>query len=216
MKKDLIIFIDRDKTLIYDNKLYLGHTNDWKKKVVILPGTIDGIKKINKKFPEAKIYMITNQSGVAISNFKLLTEKRSKQVCEYVIDRYKKKGARIDGYAISGVVNQGYVKRRPMYRFIKKLVGNFSTIKPKTGMIKSIFKEFGILEKNSKIYVLGDRYIDVATALNAKGFGILIPFLGETKSEKRLRQYIKGNKKKNTYVAKNFIDACNFIIKREK
>lgn len=216
MKKDLIIFVDRDGTLIYDNKLHLGHTNDWKKKVAILPGTVEGIKAINKKFPRAKIYIITNQSGVAISSFKLLTEKRSKKVCEYIIDRYRKKGARIDGYAISGVVNQGYVKRRPWYKFKKKLIGNFSTIKPKIGMIRSILKKHNIDKKNAKIYVLGDRYIDVKTAINAEGFGILIPFMNDIKNKKRLEKYIKINQKKNTYVAKSFFDACEFIVKRER
>jgi len=214
MKKDVIIFVDRDATLIYDNKMHLGHTNSWKKKIAILPGTINGIKKINKALPNSKIYMITNQSGVAIKNFKLLTEKRSREVCEYIINKYKKKGAYIDGYEISGVVNNSYVRRRRAYKFIKKLVGNFSTIKPKIGMIKSILKEYNIDKKNVNIYVMGDRYIDVKTAINAKGFGILIPFMDDVVGRKRLGRYIKN--KKNTYVAKSFIDACNFIIKREK
>ena len=106
----------------------------------------------------SKIYIITNQSGIAMSNFKLLDKKRSRQVCEYVIDRYRKKGAYIDGYEVSGVVNHAYVKRRPQYRFFKRLVGNFSTIKPKIGMIKSIFKEHGINKKNVNLYVLGPLY----------------------------------------------------------
>jgi histidinol phosphatase-like enzyme len=43
--KKTIVCIDRDGTLIYDEKdhLYLGRDDDWKSKVKMLPYIIDGL-----------------------------------------------------------------------------------------------------------------------------------------------------------------------------
>ena len=82
--KNILVCLDRDGTLIYDNKCNLGSQSDWKKKVKILPGVIKGIKELNK-IPNIKIYMTTNQPGVAVKEFKLLTLKRAHEVCRYVV-----------------------------------------------------------------------------------------------------------------------------------
>jgi histidinol phosphatase-like enzyme len=68
-----LINIDRDGTLIYDERdhLYLGRDNEWKSKISILPYAIDGIKLLNS-IPDSAIYMITNQPGIAISDYPLL------------------------------------------------------------------------------------------------------------------------------------------------
>lgn len=203
--KNILLAIDRDGTLIYDNKIHLGHTNDWKKKIKILPKVKKGIKLLRTKLPDAKIYMISNQSGVAIKNFKLLTEERSSEVCKYISNKLK-----LDGYEICDHVKEDYVKRRPKYKFIKKLVCNCSCIKPRSGMITIILKKLNWNKKTTQIYILGDRYIDVKTALNANGVGILIPFKNEPKELNKLKKYIKN--KKNTYIAKDFLDACKKII----
>lgn len=203
--KNILIAIDRDGTLIYDNKLHIGHTNSWKKKIRILNNVKKGIKLLRKKLPNAKIYIITNQSGVAIKNFKLFTQERSNDVCNYITEKLS-----LDGFSNCGKVNLSYVKRRPKYKFIKSLIGNFSCIKPKTGMIKKILKELDWDKEKTKIYVMGDRYIDIKTALNANGKGILIPFRNEPKELSKFKKYIKN--KKDTYIAKNFLDACKWII----
>lgn len=202
--KNVLIVIDRDGTLIYDNKLHIGHTKDWKKKIKILPYVKKGIKLLRKELPQARLYIISNQSGVAIKNFKLLTEKKSNEVCEYISNKLK-----LDGYNICGHVKDDYVKRRPKYKFIKKLVCNCSCIKPNTGMITSILKKLNWDPKETTIYILGDRYIDVKTALNINGTGILIPFKNELKELNKFKKYIKN--KKNTYIAKHFLDACKKI-----
>ena len=79
MKKKLFIFLDRDGTIDYDKKYHLGHQRNWKPKVRILPNVVKGLK-ILRKIPGARIYIITNQTGVAIKDFPLLTEKRAREV----------------------------------------------------------------------------------------------------------------------------------------
>lgn len=213
MKKATLICIDRDGTLIYDNKYHLGHQRNWKRLVKFLPKTIDGLKLIKKKLPQAKIYMISNQSGVVIKNYPLLTLEKSKDVCEYILEKLKSKGTELDGYKICGHVDENYVKRRPQYKFDKKLVGNYSCIKPKIGMIREALKELNWKIKETNIYVLGDRYIDVRTGLNAKGYGILIPFKEEPGNIERTKRYVKQKDKKKIFIAKDFLDAAKYIIK---
>lgn len=212
MVKNVLICFDRDGTLVWEKKLHLGHTNDWKKKIKILPNVVEGIKLLNKKLPNSAIYIDSNQSGVAIKNYPLLTEKRAREVCEYVIDKLKKRGAKIEGYEICARVSPEYVKRRKQYQFIKKLVCSCNCIKPKTGMINNILEKKGWSKKDTLIFVLGDRYIDVRTGLNTGGYGVLIPFANEPGNVERFEMYIKGKDKKKAYVAKDFLDACRFVV----
>ena len=84
-------------------------------------------------------------------------------------------------------------------------------MKPKLGMIEKILKKENLSRKDVKIYVIGDRESDVKTALNAKGFGILVPFKNELKEKTKTRKI----KNKNKYIAKNFLDAARLVVKRE-
>lgn len=214
MVKNILICIDRDGTLIEDNKYHLGHQGNWKKLIQFLPKVIEGLKLIQKKIPRAKIYIISNQSGIAIKNYPLLTSGKSKEVFEYIINKLKSKGIKMDGYEMCGHVNMNYVNRRPQYKFDKKLVCDCNCIKPKIGMIKETLKELDWKLNETKIFVIGDRYIDVRTGLNAKGYGILIPFKGEPGNIERTKRYIKTKDKKKTFIAKDFLDAAKYIIKK--
>ncbi|MFC1869185.1 hypothetical protein ACFL0H_13795 [Thermodesulfobacteriota bacterium] len=101
MKKP-VICVDRDGTLIHDTKehLFFGKDNDWKSKVEMLPYAIDGLRLL-KSIPNPAIYMITNQAGVAITDFPLLTMERAHEVCKYVVDIIKGNGGHIDGYFLA-------------------------------------------------------------------------------------------------------------------
>ena len=172
MKKNILICIDRDDTLIYDRKYFLGHTEDWKKKVKILKGVVSGLKLLNK-LPNTALYMTSNQSGIAI--FPKLTPKRARVVCKYVIDMLKKKGAILHGLIFSQYVTPEYVKQHQQYNFNPRRVRDDPWAKPNPGMIKEALKRKGWKREESEVYVIGDRATDVQSALNIKGFGILVP-----------------------------------------
>ena len=210
MKKTLI-FLDRDKTLIYDKKYYFGSQKNWRSLIKILPYVIDGLRLL-KKIQYSKIYIITNQPGVAIKNFPLLTLKRAHEVCRHVLKQLEKRNVKLDGYEICEHVSLSYTKKRSQFTFNKKLVGNFHCMKPNQGMIEKILKKEKLKKEDVNIYVIGDRASDVKTALNAKGFGIIIPF----EKEKDEKEKVRKLKNKSTFVAKNFLDAARFIVKMEK
>ena len=208
-----LICIDRDGVLLHDEKYYLGKTHDWKKKMRILPGVVEGIKKLNK-LPDVAIYMITNQPGVAVKNFKLLTLERAHQVCQAVVDRLKKRGAISKGYFLCAHASPTYTKRKVDFKFHKSLICNCSCIKPNPGMVFDALEAEGITADKAHIYVIGDRDTDVQTALNIGGIGVHVPFINEPEQEKKVKRKYKDNKK--VYLAKDFKDAANFIYRREK
>lgn len=207
-----LILIDRDGTLIHDEKYYLGSQKDWKKKIKILPHVLRGLKKLNK-IDDAGVYMITNQSGIAIKEKPLLTEKRAKEVCQEVMNQLNKKEKTIQGFFICPHVHPDYVKKRKQYSFNKKYVGQCDCIKPALGMVFSALEKEGVELEDTKVYVIGDRMSDVETGINAGGTGVLVPFHKEPgQDEKIMQKYLK---RKNILVADTFSQAADMIIKRE-
>tara|TARA_Y100000310_G_C20546748_1_gene745965 strand:+ start:298 stop:957 length:660 start_codon:yes stop_codon:yes gene_type:complete len=213
-RKNVLICIDRDGTLDYDKSYHLGSQRNWKSKIHLLDHVIKGLKKL-MKIKDVKIYIITNQAGVAIKNFPLLTRKKAEEVCEFVIDRLEDRGVRIDGYELCGKAGPAYIKKKKdqgfNYKFDKKLSGNFNCIKPKIGMVKRALSTEGWNLGNTNIYFIGDRLSDVKCGVNAGGYGILVPFSNRPDEVEKVRK-LKSKKK---YISKDFVDACNWIKKKE-
>jgi len=212
MRKTLIC-IDRDGTLIHDEKyhLFLGKDNDWPSKVKILPGVIEGLKKL-RNIPDSSIYMITNQPGVAILDYPLLTLERAHEVCRYVVSKVGEMGAILNGYFMCPHATPEYVRKKPEMNFDAKLVHDCKCLKPALGMIFDALRSENITADNADVYVIGDRASDVLTALNINGFGIFIPFENQPGEEEKVRRL--GDQRR-IYIARNMIEAAEFIFNRE-
>lgn len=212
MRKTLIC-IDRDGTLIHDEKdhLFLGRDNDWPAKVRVLPGVVDGLKKM-RKIPDSSIYMITNQPGVAIMDYPLLTVERAHEVCGYVVNKIREMGAVIDGHFLCPHADPEYARKKPGINFDPKLVHDCKCFKPSLGMVVDALKSENITADNAAVYVIGDRASDVMTALNINGFGILIPFENEPGEEEKVKRL---NDQAHVHIAGNMIEAAEFVFERE-
>jgi len=210
-----IICIDRDGTLIHDTRdhLFLGRNNDWKSKVKLLPFVVDGIKLMNA-IPYSSIYMITNQPGVAINDYPLLTVDRAREVCRYVFDIIKSKGAVINDFFLCPHADFEYIKTKPNAAFNKNLVHeNCGCLKPSLGMVFNALKTDGTMPENADLYVIGDRSSDVQTALNINGTGILIPFKNEPGEEEKLT---KLENQADMHISSTLLEAAKFIHSRVK
>jgi len=206
--KRVFVFLDRDGTLIYDDKYYLGKQRNWRSLIRFMPDVVAGIRAL-RRIKGVGIHMMTNQIGISIKNFPLLTLERAHEVCREIMNRMRKRGARLDDYILCDHVSPTYVKKHPRFRFERKLVCNCSCVKPNSGMINDLLKKSGSEKSKAKIYVVGDRASDVRTGIKAGGFGILIPFTNEPGEIERFTR-IKSRKK---YLAKDFLDAAKFIVK---
>ena len=80
------------------------------------------------------------------------------------------------------------------------------------GMVFDALAAENITADSANIYVIGDRASDLLTALNINGFGILIPFKNEPGEEEKVREL---DDQRHIYIARNMIDAAEFISKRE-
>jgi len=212
-KKNILICTDRDGVLIYDRKYYLGKTHDWKKKIKILPSVVEGMKLLHKKIPNAKIFMVTHQPGVAVREFKLLTEERAHKVCEEVLHRFSKKGVPFHGYFMCPFADSSYIHRKDLFKFHKKYVCECTCVKPNIGMILMALRGADFEWKDTDIYMMGDRASDVRMGLKAKGTGILVPFGNEPGQIEKVQ---KMKEKKRIFIADNFLDAAKYIIKKAK
>lgn len=214
MNKKVIICIDRDGTLIHDERdhLFLGRDIDWQTKVSVLPQVIDGLKLLNTK-RKLGIYMITNQPGVAISDYPLLTVEKANEVCLYVIKILKDMGGHIDGHFLCPHATPDYVKSKPGVNFSQELVHECKCLKPELGMVFNAFKAEGLTPENSRVYVIGDRASDVQTGLNVGGVGVLVPFINEPDEENKVKRLRDQSR---VYVANDFLDAAQFISNKER
>ncbi|MBT3642368.1 HAD-IIIA family hydrolase [archaeon] len=210
-KKNILICFDRDGTIIYDDKYHLGSQKNWKDLIRFRRGIFGSLKMLNKKLPDAKIYMISNQSGVAIKDFPLLTEKKSREVCRYIVNLIKERGVDLEKCFVCPHTTKAYTKSHPQFTFDKKILCNCKCNKPLPGMVLEALRDAGWKRENTSIYIVGDRASDLQTAHNARGFGILVPF-GNRPGEKKLVGKLKD---KERHISKNFGDAVEFIVHRE-
>ena len=212
MAKKVLICLDRDGILVYDDSYHLGSQKNWRSLVKILPNVVSGLKLLKKKLPNAKIYFVTNQPGVAIKEFPLLTRKRAYEVCKYILKLFEKKGFKFDGYEFCGYAPPSYVKKKKgKFTFDKKFVGNFSCWKPKPGMANNILKKEDLKKVDIRFYIVGDRASDIEMAKHFNGWGILVPFKNRPDEPSKTKKL----KTKKKYISKNFVDAMKFIIKKE-
>lgn len=200
----VLVFTDRDGTLNRDENYYLGSNSNWREQVEILEGVVEGLLEINK-IPESRLYIITNQTGVAMKKFPELDFTRMWEVNGYICDLLRKEGVWIDGVYACPYVDNQYIKRKKGVVFDPKYVHErHPDIKPNPGMVKKALR--GI--DNPEIYVIGDRITDVQTALNIGGTGILV----ESSKTNELGDKEKLDKLEGkTYLAKNFLDAARYI-----
>jgi histidinol-phosphate phosphatase family protein len=212
--KKTIICIDRDGTLINDEKdhLFLGRNHEWKSKVQILPYVIDGLKLL-RTIPNSAIYMITNQPGVAISDYPLLTIDKAHEVCTYVVKTIQSMGARIDGYFLCPHSTPEYVKKKPGVNFDADLVHECECLKPALGMVFDSLKAGNVTPDNAYVYVIGDRASDIQTALNTSGVGILIPFKNEPGEDQKVKTL---EDQTHIYIAQNLLYAAQFILETQE
>jgi D,D-heptose 1,7-bisphosphate phosphatase len=180
------VFLDRDGTINFDPG-YIKNPDDLK----ILPGVIDGIRKLKEQFG-FKIVVVSNQAGVAKG---LMTITDVEAVNSRLIDLLK------DGNAILDAVY--YCPFHPDHNTPEES----KCRKPSPEMILKAASDLSI--DTNRSYMVGDRASDVECGLNA---GVKSILLNSDITELEISALHNKNKKPN-FVAANFIEACDFIIK---
>ncbi len=180
------VFLDRDGTINLDTG-YVKNPDE----VKILNGVAEGIKKLKQLFG-FKIIVISNQAGVAKG---LMTLNDVHLVNEKIQQLLKKDNAEIDAFYFCPFHPDFDGEEKSKCR------------KPSPFMIFNAVNDLELDILHS--YMIGDRSSDIEAGINAKVKTILLKSEIVEEELKNLNQ----KKLKPNFVALNFLDACDFIIK---
>ena len=147
------IFLDRDGTI--NREVDYLRTPD---ELHLIDGSARAIAELNSS--GWRVIVMTNQSGIARG---MLTEEDLSAIHKKLSDDLEKEGASLDAIY--------YCPHHPDYGG-PKYQKDCDCRKPRTGMITRAVKEFGIDPKAS--FVVGDRMIDIQTAINAGARSVLV------------------------------------------
>lgn len=136
------VFIDRDGT-INQERHYIYRIEEFE----LIPGVIEALRLLTQQ--KVKIYIITNQSGIARGYF---TEEQYLQLTDYMLDIFKKEGVMIEKVL--------YCPHHPEGSIIEYRQDCLCR-KPNTKLIEDIISENNY--KAEEIALIGDKEIDVET-----------------------------------------------------
>ena len=179
------VFLDRDGVINVD-KGYVHKIEDFE----FYPDVFDGLKRLQEN--GFKLVIITNQSGIAVGYY---TEEDFFKLTEYMLDRFDKEGIKIEKVYYCPHHPEGIVPH------LRKVC---NCRKPETGMIEDAIKEFDIDPLSS--FLIGDKETDIKAGKKMGITSILV------KTGQGLK-YVDNTTA--DFVAENFSDAVNFILKND-
>jgi D-glycero-D-manno-heptose 1,7-bisphosphate phosphatase len=179
------VFLDRDGT-INEEMGYINHLSRFR----LLPEAAPAIARLNKA--GLPVVVITNQSGAARGYFpaSLVDE-----VHRHMHTLLSQAGGRVDA----------------VYACLHAPEAGCSCRKPQPGLLLQAAQDLGL--DLSRSYLVGDRYVDIQTAVNAGVQGILVLTgygLGE------YEHFHAHTQSKPVHVALNLLDAVDFIVAQFK
>ncbi|MFC2082220.1 D-glycero-alpha-D-manno-heptose-1,7-bisphosphate 7-phosphatase [Bacteroidota bacterium] len=180
------LFLDRDGTLNFDPG-YLGNPE----LVKLFPGVSQSLAKLKNKY-NFKLIVISNQSGITRG---LISEKDVIAVNDRI-----NKILEVDNVSIDAFY---FCPFHPEFDPVEKC----ECRKPSPKMVFEAVEDFSI--DLSRSYFLGDSACDVLCGINA---GIKTVLIKNTISEFEINNLHNGGNSPN-FVAGNFNEACDFIIK---
>lgn len=178
------VFLDRDGTLNEDPG-YLGDPS----KVKLYPDVGQALAKL-KNVMGFKLIVVSNQSGIARG---LITKDDVELVNEQVNKLLSNDNVSIDGFY--------YCSYHPDYSSEEEC----KCRKPSPEMVLKATRDFNV--DLSKSYIIGDSNVDIECGMNLNLKTILV----KTGQGRESLSILQKRNKLPTFVANNFLDACNFI-----
>ncbi|MFO7980235.1 MAG: HAD family hydrolase [Candidatus Aminicenantes bacterium] len=188
--KKRAVFLDRDGNINKD----VGYPNSYKQ-INIYPYSYEAVRKINKAGFLAIV--ITNQSGVGRG---LIKEEALKEIHQKMKKSFLKNKARLDGM---------YYCPHYIDSSIPKYQKDCRCRKPHPGLALKAAREFNINLSDS--YMIGDKVEDILFGKNIKAKSILVL----TGFGKDSRVQLDKMNIEPAYVAKNLLDAVNWILEND-
>ena len=180
------IFLDRDGTVNYDSGYVKNPEEIW-----LLDGVAEGIRKLKDDFG-FKMVIVSNQAGVAKG---LLTIKDVLAVNDKINELLRDKKTSIDAFY--------FCPYHPDFDPPEKAICR----KPSPFMIIKAAEELNL--DLGRSYMVGDKSSDIEAGLNA---GVKTVFITPDSAKEEI-SILHNLEKKPNFVAANFQEACDLIIK---
>jgi D-glycero-D-manno-heptose 1,7-bisphosphate phosphatase len=184
------IYIDRDGTINAEAG-YISHPNNF----VLYPFAAHAIRLFNLK--NFYVFVVTNQAGLAKGFF---NETTLKNIHKKMISLLKEAGAKIDKIYICPHDKNGVVAKYRKDCYCRK---------PYPGLILKSFAEYKNIDQEN-IYIIGDKYSDVAISKHIKFRKTILVKTGYGLS---VMEKLKNNNLDGIYFAENLLFAALEILK---
>jgi len=204
MKKQILVGIDRDGTIIKDDG-YFGKKGDWKEQIEIYNGVAEGIKLL--KGHELNVIVASNQPGVARGYFDC---RRVEEINHEIDRRLKAEGAVVDGWHYCPFVERDYAIEKCL-SLKNPWITEKDLRKPGIGMLRQACYDLKLNLNNSHVYFIGDRLADMQTGLNANGKSILL-LTGHGKREEDKVKEMKEQYPNRIFISGNFLSAAKKVL----
>lgn len=189
------VFLDRDGTLINEVD-YLSNSSQ----IHLLPGITEGIKKLNAE--NSVLIVVTNQPVIARG---LATIKDVKLMNNILVKMLNRKHAYIN--AIYFCPHHPETSHPDIPPSAIKYRIDCECRKPKLAMLRKAVEDFSVnLEKQGRVFIIGDTPRDIKTGENLGVITILV------QRDYRGKDNVDGIKP--DYVVSDFNDAVDIICKR--
>lgn len=161
-RKEILLIIDRDGTIIENNDFF-GKDDNWKKELKYNMGVVNALSTLQAKYNTTKV-VVTNQAGVARKFFDC---KRVEEINRQIDLDLKWFGIEIDDWQYCPDIDSEYASLHPEFELDKRFVKDVTKRKPSSSMVLDSLKVLGKkLESFSKVIVLGDREEDANLSKN--------------------------------------------------
>jgi D-glycero-D-manno-heptose 1,7-bisphosphate phosphatase len=206
MRKDVLIGLDRDDTLIMNPDEDFGKQDNWRDLLSLSPGVIEGLRLLNSY--DVGLVVASNQSGVARG---LFSAERQYDVNRVVEELLAAHGAYVHSWQISPYYSQTAARERGLAQnpwIIPDDDPRVGMRKPRIGMLERGAEQLGMtIASCSFVGFMGDQYTDVKTGVNAGGIGILVQTDKNADQVDRVNRY-SGRE----FVVESFVRGAELMV----
>jgi len=178
-RKEILVVLDRDGTLIEHSCDFFGKQDNWREELNLIMPVVSMVAYLQTKY-NATVIVVSNQAGVARGLYDCT---RVEEINEYIDGLLKKQGVMISSWKYSPDVDLAYATlMEGKIHFLPGYVRSITLRKPSTALVDQALRELGKTREDfNKIIVFGDRDEDAGLAKNLNA--LFIDVKGKTFDE---------------------------------
>ncbi len=178
-RKEILVVLDRDGTLIEHSCDFFGKQENWQEELKLIMPVVSMVSYLQMKFKVTAV-VATNQAGVARGLYGCA---RVEEIHRYMDGLLRAQSVVISSWKYSPDVDVAYAElMKGRMEFLPEFVKEKTLRKPGAGMVEEALRELGrVLGDFSSVIVFGDQTEDEGLAVNLGG--LFIDVKGKTFEE---------------------------------